>query len=252
MPDVSVIIPTYNRKHLLTEAIHSCLAQQEVTTEIILIDDGSTDGTSKAMHKFPVRYVRQKRQGPQAARNLGLCLAKGEYIKFLDSDDLLEENSLTAQYDHLRQTKADLCYGQWQFCDEKGVPRDAMQGIRQEDILLSLIDDWWVPNFAYLFRREFLLERMCMGDESSIYLRDLDFILRVMSENPETTFVPVLTGFYRFHRGHQLSTVENATRRQVHSGILRAIKQHLENKTLHSLYIDTKSKTLDYLATVGC
>ncbi|MGH1428954.1 MAG: glycosyltransferase family 2 protein [Arenicella sp.] len=92
----SVIIPTFNRKNLLIEAIHSVLRQVNNEgnyfqgIEIIVIDDGSTDGTYEAVQRFgrQCRYVFQKNKGPSAARNTGIKLAQGEFIAFLDSDDL--------------------------------------------------------------------------------------------------------------------------------------------------------------------
>jgi hypothetical protein len=86
---ISVIVPTYNRVSLLTRTLDSVLAQKSADCEIIVVDDGSTDDTEKTVRRFScVRYERQSRQGPGAARNLGWSLAVGEYIAFLDSDDV--------------------------------------------------------------------------------------------------------------------------------------------------------------------
>jgi glycosyltransferase involved in cell wall biosynthesis len=87
---VSVIIPTYNRANLITEAINSVLMQSCKDIEIIVIDDGSTDNTSKVLKTFwdRIRYIKQKNTGAGAARNRGLKEANGRYIAFLDSDDI--------------------------------------------------------------------------------------------------------------------------------------------------------------------
>ena len=87
---VSVIIPTYNRANLVTEAINSVLMQSCKDIEIIVIDDGSTDNTSKVLKTFGdrIRYIKQKNMGAGAARNRGLKEANGKYIAFLDSDDI--------------------------------------------------------------------------------------------------------------------------------------------------------------------
>jgi glycosyltransferase involved in cell wall biosynthesis len=86
----SVIIPTYNRAHLLPEALESVWRQTFTDYEVIVVDDGSTDGTADYLRSLceRVRVISQLNLGPGAARNLGAQYAKGDYIAFLDSDDL--------------------------------------------------------------------------------------------------------------------------------------------------------------------
>ncbi len=86
---ISVVIPTYNRRHWLPETIQSVLQQTFSPHEVIVVDDGSTDGTGEWLQKtFPqVRYLWQQQSGPSAARNQGARLATGNWLAFLDSDD---------------------------------------------------------------------------------------------------------------------------------------------------------------------
>lgn len=87
---VSVIIPTYNNAKYITDAIESVQRQTYKDTEIIVVDDGSTDNTQEMMANFSdITYLQQYHQGPAVARNRGLREAHGEYIQFLDSDDVL-------------------------------------------------------------------------------------------------------------------------------------------------------------------
>ena len=90
MPTFSIVIPTYNRASTLMKAVRSVFAQSYTDFEVIVVDDGSTDDTCAALAPFRERitYLEQGNAGPGAARNLGLDHAKGEYITFLDSDDL--------------------------------------------------------------------------------------------------------------------------------------------------------------------
>jgi hypothetical protein len=100
IPQISVIIPTYNRCDLVQQAIDSVLAQTYQDFELIVIDDGSTDGTGdilKVRYGEKIIYVRQENKGGPVARNLGLSIAKGKYIAFLDSDDLWTPEKLARQ-----------------------------------------------------------------------------------------------------------------------------------------------------------
>ena len=89
MTRFSVIIPTYNRAHIIGEALDSVLAQSCQDFEILVVDDGSTDSTPEVLKPYSeqIRYFKQPNSGPAAARNQGITESRGEYIAFLDSDD---------------------------------------------------------------------------------------------------------------------------------------------------------------------
>src|SRR5437016_4074648 len=94
-PLVSVIIPTYNSAHFLAEALDSCLKQTYSPLEIIVVDDGSTDNTHELMSNYPqVQYIRQANAGPSRARNRGLQQSTGNFIQFLDADDIILEHKI--------------------------------------------------------------------------------------------------------------------------------------------------------------
>jgi glycosyltransferase involved in cell wall biosynthesis len=99
MPLVSVIIPTYNSADFLMEAIESVLDQTWGDFEIIVVDDGSTDGTPERVRRYDdkVRYFYKKNGGPSSARNMGVKQARGGYVAFLDSDDVWEPEKLRVQ-----------------------------------------------------------------------------------------------------------------------------------------------------------
>jgi glycosyltransferase involved in cell wall biosynthesis len=106
MSRVSVIVPTYNCAPYLVEAIDSVLSQTYKATEIIVVDDGSSDNTWDVLEPYvqraAVKYIRQSKQGPGSARNVGIRSATGDYIAFLDADDALTEDSLEKRVALLR------------------------------------------------------------------------------------------------------------------------------------------------------
>lgn len=104
MPTISVIIPTYNRAHLIGESIASVLAQTYTDFELIVVDDGSTDDTEQQVRGFTdprIIYIKQENKGRSHARNCALDLARGRYIAFLDSDDLFLPDKLALQVAYL-------------------------------------------------------------------------------------------------------------------------------------------------------
>jgi glycosyltransferase involved in cell wall biosynthesis len=102
---VSVIIPVYNGERYLAGAIRSVLGQTSPATEIIIVDDGSTDGSGEIVRGFgpSVRYLRQTNQGPATARNAGVNAAQCEMLAFLDSDDLWLPHKLAKQVELLQR-----------------------------------------------------------------------------------------------------------------------------------------------------
>jgi glycosyltransferase involved in cell wall biosynthesis len=112
-PKVSVVIPTYNRADKVRSAIESVLAQTFSDLEVIVVDDGSSDDTGKILEEMfgdRIRYHAQANQGASVARNKGIEEARGDWIAFLDSDDLWEKEKLEWQFKALEQF-APQCYG---------------------------------------------------------------------------------------------------------------------------------------------
>lgn len=111
---MSCIVPVFNGERFLHEALDSIFVQTYRPLEVIVVDDGSTDGTAvvAAGYKNSIRYIQQQNAGPAAARNHGVRLARGEFIAFLDADDLWHEKKLTRQmalFDTDPETDLCLC-----------------------------------------------------------------------------------------------------------------------------------------------
>lgn len=98
----SVVVPVFNGEHQIADAISSLLAQDHPSVEVIVVNDGSTDGTADVVARFPeVRYLEQENGGPAAARNAGIGVASGEFVGFLDADDIAPPTKLAAQIGRL-------------------------------------------------------------------------------------------------------------------------------------------------------
>ena len=115
-PYISIIIPAYNAEEWIADALASCVSQQYDPVEIIIVDDGSTDNTYAIASRYMdtnvnLRVLRTANKGASAARNTGLSSAKGEYVLFLDADDVLADNALRICGSIAGHTKADAVLG---------------------------------------------------------------------------------------------------------------------------------------------
>ncbi|NLB90877.1 MAG: glycosyltransferase [Clostridiales bacterium] len=112
-PEISVVLPTYNRGYILAQAIESICAQTYTNWELIVVDDGSSDDTSQVVEGIRdsrIRYIKTENQGANKARNQGVQLAKGNFIAFQDSDDLWLEHKLETQLNLLKEQQADMVF----------------------------------------------------------------------------------------------------------------------------------------------
>jgi glycosyltransferase involved in cell wall biosynthesis len=163
-PAVSVIMPAYNASAYIREAIDSVLAQRFTDFELLVVDDGSSDDTPRILEAYRdprIRVIRQANQGQSVARNRGLEASRGEFIAFLDADDLWDEGKLALQIHLFQDQEVGLAYTGVQDIDEKG------RFIRGPE--------------AWAFHRGWILERLLLGNFiccSSVLLRK-----RLLEEN---------------------------------------------------------------------
>ncbi len=118
LPLISIIIPTYNGENFIRGAIESVLAQDYPALEIIVVDDGSVDGTQQLIESLSadIRYYRQaQNRGPAAARNIGIRDAAGEFIAFLDVDDCWPEGNLKLLLEEITSGTEQVVYGHAQM-----------------------------------------------------------------------------------------------------------------------------------------
>jgi len=164
-PRVSVVIPTYNRRESVGRALDSVLAQQPAPFEVLVVDDGSSDGTEALFAAPPpgVRYLRQPNRGASSARNHGIREARGEWIAFLDSDDVWLPGKLAAQLAHLEGAK--VCFSA--AVDERGERLDdlpQMTGADRGEARIGADDPAFFLHARHPFIQSALIERAALLD----------------------------------------------------------------------------------------
>ncbi len=205
-PLVSIIIPTYNMRQWIGEAIDSALAQTYPHIEIIVVDDGSTDGTGDFLRERygdRIRYVYQENRGRGAARNRGLELARGEYIQFLDADDLLAPHKLEKHVRFLEEyPQFSAVYGQtMMFADgnpELTWPLRTAQYFASGNLLNLMIAVGGLFQLLPVLVRHDWVEFVGGFDERMPRCEDFDFWLRMAHAGALFAYLPSEpVGFYR-------------------------------------------------------
>lgn len=166
---ISIIIPTYNRAHLLGDAIRSALAQNYPHKQVIVVDDGSTDETQQLVSGFAeVEYLYQANQGQAAARNAGLRQCRGEYIASLDSDDVWHPDFLSKGLKRLLP-EMSLVFMNWRADNgHNGLEGFFSQEAVRQRYLTRADDDWWRLDAAQT--RRIMLET-CPAPSSALIIR---------------------------------------------------------------------------------
>lgn len=241
-PLASIIIPSYNRRNLLPHAVESCLNQVWENCEILIIDDGSTDGTdalvaemqSTAWPRGQVHYIRQPNRGASAARNRGLQVARGDYVQFLDSDDVVMPTKIVKQIRELEKTEnwsAVCCYccGTMGISMEKDSPKSEI-GLRTLHDPLALAKKLaskivhGMPTPSPLWRRDFLMKQGGWREDISLG-DDLEYHIRLLASAEKLCFVDEDLFFVREHLGDRLST-----------GVMSAASLESQIRTRRSIY----------------
>lgn len=245
-PRVSIIIPTYNMRQSIGEAVDSALAQTYPNSEIIVVDDGSTDGTGdflRARYGDKIRIIYQENRGRGAARNVGFAASRGQYIQFFDADDIMEPSALETRVSFLEENPDyAAAYGSTvMFYD--GKPNvtwiaDRHRTPAQGNILRAEIHEPFLQVTATLVRRMWI-ERVGGMDETLERNEDWHFWLKIAAAGGLFAYLdgPPVT---RYRRPLAIS-VERATMH--HLCGLRALEKI---KPLLETRLDYPSLNLDY------
>lgn len=211
---VSVIIPTYNRDEYISETIAS-VHNQDYTgeIEIIVIDDGSTDETAALLEElqstiFSLKVIRTKNSGVSSARNTGMSEAKGDFIQFLDSDDLIAPTKFSKQIRLLEENQdCDFCY-----CTAASFEKDPSQAIKifpgsdnlHKEVLPAFLYSTQWTTHAPLYRRS-ACEEIGDWNQDLSCLEDWEYGCRVGLVGLKPVFCNEILSFVREHTGERLS-----------------------------------------------
>ena len=219
-PFVSVILPCYNCEKYIAEALGSLLRQDCTDFEILCIDDGSTDDTWSQLLRFAERadtlrpeislcLFREENRGVSGARNLGLSLARGKYILFLDADDLFEDTMISSLVNAAEKYGTDtvFCRLKSVYGGEKRKDRGAAEGRRKkscahllsrEEMMHMLLYGMSSLGFCtFLYRREILSEHGLLFDEKTRFFEDREFNWKYLVHTKTGSFVDRPLYIYR-------------------------------------------------------
>ena len=206
----SVIIPTYNRRPMLCEAVESVLEQSDKDFELIVVDDGSEDGTAEKMGQYGsrLRLLSQSRRGVAAARNTGVRSSTGKYLAFLDSDDLWKEKKLEIQVAFMEShPEVEICQTE-EVWIRNGLRVNPKLRHRKSsgDIFRPSLDLCLVSPSAVMMRRE-LFEQVGGFDEAFTVCEDYDLWLRVSIDHP----IPLIVEPLVIKRGGHADQLSRST-----------------------------------------
>lgn len=218
-PSVSVIIPNYNKGPYIAECLQSCIDQGlEYLLEVIFVDDHSTDNSLEVVEAFRrrhpdiVKVFTNPRKGAAAARNVGFEQSTGEYIQWLDSDDILGTNKISIQVNFLENNKNNLCHCNWvrfsnnieieNHIGEYGPHKNIKKRMMPIDFLCT--DFNMVPLHAWLGERS-LYENVGGWDENINYNDDGEFMYRCINSSESIDYINNTMVYYRSNMVDSLS-----------------------------------------------
>lgn len=193
--DLSIIVPVFNSKQYLRDCVKSIENQNYLSMEIILVDDGSTDGSSKICKSLEklfnnIVYIRQDNKGVSSARNVGINIARGNYIFFVDSDDLMNEKALKKIRSKLIKLNFDMILGNYTTWNSNKNTTDIKENISdiKSNNILDFCNkcakrDWQIPWNPYqaFIKRSILVENNVRFNTNLKVAEDCDFFFKYIN-----------------------------------------------------------------------
>lgn len=245
----SIIIPIYNAEKYLDECLNSILSQDYKEFEVIMINDGSNDNSDKICQSYCIRdsrfkLVNQKNSGVSSARNKGIKLAKGEFIIFIDSDDVLIDSALKTIEENIFDNDL-LCYGYSKcYLDrEEDFLLKNYKFKNKMDYIKSIIYNQEIGGFLWnkCFKREIITNKNILFDRNLHYCEDLLFVSEYLNNSKKVSYVPKILYKYRMRRSSvsfNLFSEKNASILKSYEKLINKYKNYdnIENR-LKFLYI---------------
>lgn len=254
-PLVSILIPAYNAQEWIADTLRSATAQTWEPKEIIVVDDGSTDQTLATARKFEsgsVRIAGQKNQGAASARNTALSLCRGDYIQWLDADDLLAPDKIAQQMAVLekignKRVLVSSEFGKFlhQWHRTNFVPSALWTDLSPTEWLLRKMgDNLYMQTATWLVSRE-LTEASGPWDTRMLSDDDGEYFCRVLLNSDSTRFVPGAKVYYRGFRSNSLAYVGKSNRKRdalwlsmkLHIGYLRSLEDTPRTRAASLTYL---------------
>lgn len=238
---VSVIVPCHNQERFLTTCLESVVVQDYRPIEVLMVNDGSSDGTSQIMRDFrnthidglEARCLHQSHLGAQYARNQACEQSLGEFIQFLDGDDVICQGKILGQVTAFgADSEVDVVYGDGQYLIDFGGPTKKGRVISigpSADITESLLYGAWVPNFSYLVRRS-ALQRCGPWDTAIRVSQDFEYFLRMAMTGCRFRYKPGIAGLYRKHSFSSISEQSASIRGRTRQSILVQAENRLRSQ----------------------
>jgi len=227
MSRVAVVIPTFNLAQYLPEAVESALSQEGIETEVVVIDDGSTDDTRAVLDTFGerIRVVHQTNSGAASARNRGLAESSSENVCFLDGDDILHPNALATLQSALdADADVGVAYSGWVVVDETGRETGkSTLDMPSGDVFRKIVEKNTVGLPGSALVRRSIAEEAGGFDASLAQMEDWDFWVRCAMRS-RFAFIPEHLVDYRQRAGGKSRRL--AERRRVGEAILRKFETY--------------------------
>ncbi len=245
-PKVSIVMPVYNSEKFLRQALDSIKVQTLRNFELIIINDASTDGSAKIVEqcKYEMDYIKdinlEKNMGVAYVRNLGVSLARGEYVCFIDSDDVIERNFIELMYKTALKYNSDIVCCNYYYIDEKNRKTKNVFSRRQgnysaKKLIHSLLKDTSMHFFLWnkMFRRRMVEDNRVLFTNRCF--EDILFTMKMFYFSDKIYIINIPLYNYRKHSS-SITHFMSLSQLKEYILVLKSVKNFLLEKNIYNIY----------------